>query len=157
MLPRGLGRFPEITPGRKTPVTQFARLCRIMTCLKDTIPKTFKMVFNIVESFRNKRSFYSGCKKFWVVQNSFSIVTKLNKNNVKKTAKSISFFDFSKLYTTIPYKFLLKMLSEVINFVYKSKVGKELAFLKHLFIGLPRELEEYTSLNKLLSMLCLSS
>ena len=96
----------------------------------DKISKIFKMIFNIVESFYNKSFFYSGCKKFWVVQNSFPIVRKLNKINVKKKAKSISTFGFSALYATIPHKLLLKMLSEVINFAFKSKVRKHIAFSK---------------------------
>ena len=88
------------------------------------------MVFNTVESFHSKSFFYSGCKKFWVVQNYFSIGTKLNKINVKKKAKSISTFDFSTLYTTILHKLLLKVLSEIIKFVFKSKVRKRIGFSK---------------------------
>ena len=53
--------------------------------LSDTICQIFKMIFNTVERFHNKSFFYLGCKKFWVVQNSFPIVTKLNKINVKKS------------------------------------------------------------------------
>ena len=52
--------------------------------LSDVISKVFIMAFNTVESFHNKSFFYSGCKKFWVVQNSFLIGTKLNKINVNK-------------------------------------------------------------------------
>ena len=88
------------------------------------------MVFNTVESFHNKSFFYSGCKKFWVVQNYFPIGTNLNKINVKKKAKSISTFDFSTLHTTILHKLLLKALSEIINFVFKSKVRKRIDFSK---------------------------
>ena len=68
------------------------------------------MVFNTVESFHNKSFFYLGCMKFWVVQNSFPIGTKLNKIDVKKKSKSISTFDFSTLYTAILHKLLLKVL-----------------------------------------------
>ena len=98
--------------------------------LSDTISKIFIMVFNNVESSRNKSFFYSGCKKFWAVQNYFPIGTKLNKINVKKKAKSISAFDFSTLHTTILHKLLLKVLSEIINFVFKSKVRKRIGFSK---------------------------
>ena len=110
------------------------------------------MVFNAVESLYNKSFSYSGRKKFWVVQNSFPIGTKLNKASVKKKAKSISAFDFSTLYSAIPHKLLLKVLSEIINFAFKSKVRKRISFSKHLSIGLLRVLEEDTLLNKLLSM-----
>ena len=98
--------------------------------LSDTISKIFLMVFNTVESSHNKSFFYPGCKKFWVLQNSFPIGTKLKKINVKKKAKSISTFDFSTLYTTILHKLLLKVLSETINFVFKSKVRKRIGFSK---------------------------
>ena len=37
------------------------------------------MIFNTVEIFHKKSFFYSDCKKFWVVQNSFPIATMLNK------------------------------------------------------------------------------
>ena len=70
----------------KTPVGASARSnaasknCSTKT-LSDTISKMFKMLFNTVESFHNKSFFYSGCKKFWVVQ------------SVSEKAKSISTFD----------------------------------------------------------------
>ena len=98
--------------------------------LSDTISKIFIMVFNTAESFHNKSLFYSGCKKFWVVQNYFPIGTKLNKIKVKKKAKSTSTFDFSTLHTTILHKLLLKVLSEIINFFFKSKVRKRTDFSK---------------------------
>ena len=88
------------------------------------------MVLNAVESFHNKSSFYSGCKKFWVVQNYFPIGTKLNKINVKKKAKSISTFNFTTSHTTILHKLLLKVLLEIINFAFKSKVRKRIGFSK---------------------------
>ena len=69
--------------------------------------------------------------------------------------KSISTFDFSILYATIPHKLLIKVLLEVVNFVFQSK--SRMAFLKQLSIGLLRELEEDTLLKTLLSMLYLFS
>ena len=55
-----------------------------MKPLSDTTSKLFKMILNTVESFHTQSFFHSGCEKFWVVQNSFPIATKLNKSNVKK-------------------------------------------------------------------------
>ena len=63
--------------------------------LSDTTSKLFKMILNTVERFHTQSFFHSGCEKFWVVQNSFPIATKLNKINVKKKAKSISAFELS--------------------------------------------------------------
>ena len=79
------------------------------------------MIFNTVESFR-KSFFYSGCKKLWVVQNYFPITTMLNKINVK--TKPVSTFDRNTLHK------LLNVLSELINFVFKSKVRKCICFSK---------------------------
>ena len=120
--------------------------------LSDTTPKLFKIIFNTVEIFHRQSLCHSGCEKFWVMQNSFPIATKINKSNVKKKAKSVSAFEFSILSKTIPHKLLLNVLSEVINFVFKSKVRKRIGLSKHISIGLLRELEEDTSLNKLLSI-----
>ena len=125
--------------------------------LSDTISKLFIMVFNTVESFHNKSLFYSDCKKFWVVQNYFPIDTNLNKINVKEKAKSISISDFSTLHTTILHKLLLKVLSEIINFVFKSKVRKRIGFSKTFIYWILRVLEEDSLLNKILSMLYLFS
>ena len=67
---------------------------------------------------------------FCVVENTFLIATKLSKVNTKKKAESISTFDFTTLYSTIPHDLLIKVLSEVINFVFKSKTRNSIGFLK---------------------------
>ena len=92
--------------------------------LAKVVSKVFKMIFNHVESFHKKSFFYSSCKKFWVVQNSFPIIEKLNKINAKKNAKNISTFDFSTLYTSIPHKLLIRVLNEIVKFVFTSKRSK---------------------------------
>ena len=94
--------------------------------LSDTISENYKIIFNTVESFHKKSFFYLGWKKFWVVQHSFPIATMLNKINVKK--KSISTFECSTFYTTTLDKLLKKVLSEVISFVFKSKVSQHIGF-----------------------------
>ena len=75
--------------------------------LSDVTSKVFKMIFHHVESFPRKSLFYTCFKKFWVVENSLLIGTKLSKRNTKKKAKSISTFDFITLYTTIPHNRLI--------------------------------------------------
>ena len=42
-------------------------------------------------------------------------------------------FQFSSLYTTLPHKLLLKVLSEIISFVFKSKVKKRIGFFKAIY------------------------
>ena len=119
----------------------------------NTVSKIFKNTFNTVGSFHNKGFFYSA-KKSWDVQNSFLTVTELNKINVKKKANYISTFDFSTLHATILHKFI----SEIIDILSLNlKLEYILAFLNYLSTELLRELKEDTSLNKLLSMVCLFS
>ena len=65
-------------------------------------------------------NFYTCFRKFWVLENSLPIVAKLNKVNTKKKDKNISIFDVTTSYTTNPHKILIKFLSEVINFIFKS-------------------------------------
>ena len=55
--------------------------------LSDVISKIFKMLFQHIENFHNKRTFYSIYKKFWIVKNSFPIIEKLNIINTKKELK----------------------------------------------------------------------
>ena len=105
-----------------------ASYCCSTNPLSDAISNIFKMIFDTRENFHKKSFFYLGCNKFWVVQNSFPIVTMLNKSNVRKN--TFSAFDCSTLYATILHKFLPKVLPEVINFAFKSKVRKRIGFSK---------------------------
>ena len=88
------------------------------------------MIINTVESFEKETFFYSGLKKFRFVQSSFLFFPKLNKINVKKKAKFILNFDFRNFCSTIPHKLLIKLPSEVINFIFKFKVKKHIGFFK---------------------------
>ena len=114
---------------RKTPIgARF--IVALFKPLSDVISKVFKMIINHVEIFRRKTLFYTCFKKFWVVKNSFPIALKLNETNKKKNAKRISTFDFTTLNATIPHNLLIKLLSEVINFVFKSKAQSCIGFSK---------------------------
>ena len=62
-----------------------ASYCCSTNPLPDAISNIFKMIFNTRENFHKKSFFYVGCNKFWVVQNSFPIVTMLKKAMSGKT------------------------------------------------------------------------
>ena len=66
----------------------------------------------------------------WVIENLFPVYTKLTKINTKKKAKNISTFDFTALYTASPRDLLIRFLSALINFVFKSKTGSRIGFSK---------------------------
>ena len=63
---------------------------------------------------------FSGTKTFWVIQNNSLPLEYINKINKRKNAKQISTFDFSTLYTKIPYNKLLVILYKVVDFVFKG-------------------------------------
>ena len=105
--------------------------------LSDRIFRNFKMIFNTVESFHKKGFFYLGCKKFWVVQNSFPIATMINKINVKK--KSLSTFECSTFYTTTLDKLLIKVfiLNECFQALMTFDDNEFLTYFKNIY---PKEL-----------------
>ena len=88
-------------------------------------PKSFLMLTKV---FMTKSYFIQAIRNSVLSKIIFPIVTKLSKISVNKKTKSISTFDVSALYTTIPHKSLIKAVSEVINCVFKSRVKKRIDF-----------------------------
>ena len=86
------------------------------------------MIFNYAEIFHRKMLFYTWFRKIWVIENSLPVFTKLNKINTKKKDKSISTFNFTTLYLIIHHNLLVKVLSEVINFSFKTKAQNQIGF-----------------------------
>ena len=89
--------------------------------------KLYKKIFQQIQSFHNKSYFYKNYNKFWVVQNSFPVIEKLESINTKKKAKSVSTYDFSTLYTNLPHDDLVKVLDSTVDFAFnggkKTKSG----------------------------------
>ena len=71
-------------------------------------------------SFNSKCLFYKNYNRFWVIQNSKTLIGRLKELNKKCNAKTISTFDFSTLYTKPPHADLLRVLNELIEFVFNS-------------------------------------
>ena len=105
--------------------------------LSGVISKNFKTLFKHFENFHNESPIYWSYKKFCVLENSFPIIEKLNIINASKSAEKYSTYNFSTLYATIPHNLLIKFLSEITYFVFKSKVVVILDFQELLCIGLP--------------------
>ena len=66
-----------------------SKIC-ITEPLSGVTSKIFKILFKHAENFRNKSTLYSSYKRFWVVENSFLIIEKLNIINSRKRAKNLS-------------------------------------------------------------------
>ena len=88
--------------------------------LSKTISSVFKLIFNQIQHFNHKNKFYSNIHKFWIVQNSKPVLEKLEVINSRKRAKCISTYDFSTLYTNLPHDDLIRILNEIIDFVFEG-------------------------------------
>ena len=75
--------------------------------LSTAVSNTFKLIHRQTENFHRYSKFDANYNKFWVIQNTDPVLASLNKINGKKSAKHISCFDFSTLYTNIPHDKLL--------------------------------------------------
>ena len=88
--------------------------------LSKLVSKIFKHIFNQIHNFHDKCIFYKNYNKFWVIQNSFPVLEKLDKINNKKQAREISTFDFSTLYTKLPHDDLIRVLHEMVDFAFNG-------------------------------------
>ena len=90
--------------------------------LPAVISKIFKMHFkHIINSYDNS-TFYSSYKNIRVVETFFPIIEKLNR------PIKMSIYSFRTFYATISYNLLIKVLSEIINFVFKWKFPSKVEF-----------------------------
>ena len=96
--------------------------------LSRVVSNTFKLIFNQVQNFHNKSRFYKNYNRFWVINNSKPLINKLTTINTKKKAKEISTFDFSTLYTKLPHNDLLRVLNDIIDFVFDGGTRNYLGF-----------------------------
>ena len=70
---------------------------------------------------------FSGVKSFWVIQNNEPVIRSVKKLNARGSARSISTFDFSTLYTKIPHNKLIFVLNNLIDFCFKGGTNKYVA------------------------------
>ena len=93
--------------------------CSLKKLAKD-LTSIFRLFYKKIERYHQKGKTWSGINKFWVIQNSKPIIQSVNKLNKRNTAKSLSTFDFSTLYTKIPHDKLIQVLNEIIDFAFKG-------------------------------------
>ena len=93
---------------------------RINKQLSKHVTPAFKLCYIQIDAYHKKTYYFSGAKIFWVIQNNTLPLERVNKINKRKTAKQISKFDFSTLYTKISHDKLLDILYEGVYFVFKG-------------------------------------
>lgn len=96
--------------------------------LSTAVSNTFKLIHRQTENFHRYSKFDANYNKFWVIQNTDPVLNTLKKINGKKSAKSISCFDFSTLYTNIPHDKLLEKLNDLVEFAFKGGNRNNICF-----------------------------
>ena len=96
--------------------------------LSKAVSNTFKLIHRQTENFHRFSKFDANYNKFWVIQNADPVLATLKKINDKKSAKRISCFDFSTLYTNIPHDKLLERLNGLVDFAFKGGNRNNICF-----------------------------
>ena len=88
--------------------------------LSKAASNVFKLIYFQIENFHREFKFLSNYNKFWVLQNVDPVTENIDIVNRKKKAKSVTPYDFSTLYTTLPHDKLIKRFCNVIDFVFEG-------------------------------------
>lgn len=68
---------------------------------------------------------YDGVNKYWIIDSSQPILDSLSDMNKTCTAKSITTYDFTSLYTALPHGEISSNLSDIISDVFDRRVTKK--------------------------------
>ena len=107
----------------KNPV-KFRFIIASKFCTSKTLSKDVSSMFSLfqkqVDTYYKKSHFFSGIKSYWIVQDRRPILEAVKKSIARRSAKCVSSFDFSTLYTKIPHNKLIDVLTNIIEFVFKG-------------------------------------
>ena len=114
----------------KNPV-KFRFIIASKHCTLKHLSKNMSSIFSLfnkqIETYNRKAHYYSGVKPYWIISNRDPVLETVHKSVCRKSAKSVSSFDFSTLYTKIPHDKLLNVLYEIIDFAFKGGTNDRLA------------------------------
>ena len=91
--------------------------------LARTITSVFHLFFRQIQIYNDKCRFFTGVNTFWVVQNNKLVIDAMNGLNKRMKATSVSTFNFSFLYTTLPHNKLLMVLNSLISLLMEENVN----------------------------------
>ena len=89
--------------------------------LSKAVTAALKLLYKQIESYNDKSCYFSGVNTFWPIQNNTKVINSLNKLSSLHKAKTITTFDFSTLYTSIPHDKLKNAMREIINFGFRNE------------------------------------
>ena len=83
--------------------------------LSKKLSYVFKLILKTLGNYYRYIYKFKKTSSFWVIKNSASLHPFINRINFKNNAKSISTFDFTTLYTSIPHSVLIDQVSKSIE------------------------------------------
>ena len=98
--------------------------------LSKSISSIFSLFSKQIETYNKKAHYYSGIKSYWIVQNRDPVIDAVKNSVSRRSAKGVSSFDFSTLYTKIPHDKLIVVLNKIIDFAFKGGTRKKIAISK---------------------------
>ena len=114
----------------KNPV-KFRFIIASKHCTTKTLSKNVSSMFSLfqkqVDTYHKKTHYFSGIKSYWIVNDRGPVLDAVKKSASRKSAKCLSSFDFSTLYTKIPHDKLIDVLSNTIDFVFKGGTRKKIS------------------------------
>ena len=67
---------------------------------------------------------YDGINRYWIIDSSKPILDCIDELNATRTARTVTTYDFSNLYTSLPHDEIFNSLSEIIREVFKARRKK---------------------------------
>ena len=122
----GMKTLPDIywIPKLHKNPAKFRFIIASKRCTTKAVSKNLSSIFTLfqkqIDTYYAKAHFYSGIKSYWIINNRDHVLRAVKKSRERKSAKCVSSFDFSTLYTKIPHDKLVDVLNEIIDFVFRG-------------------------------------
>ena len=84
------------------------------------VTKCLSVIYKFMVSYCKGIYKHTGVNRMWIIDNSLQLKQKIAECNEHMKAVSLSTWDFSTLYTTIPHELLKNNICELIDFSFKT-------------------------------------
>ena len=113
-----------MSPDKCFSIAKFRFIIASKHCTTKRVSKNLSSIFTLfqkqIDAYYRQAHFYSGIKSYWIINNRDHVLRAIDKSRVRKSAKCLSSFDFSTLYTKIPHDKLIDVLGKIIDFAFKG-------------------------------------
>ena len=107
------------------------------------VTKCLNVIYSFMISYCKGIYNHTGVNRMWIIDNSLQLKAKIAECNETMKAVSISTWDFSTLYTTIPHVKLKNNIADLIDFSFNKKKGLYIAVNSHRAFWSNRSVKGY--------------